>query len=305
MCIRYLGTGLLVLFSLGCALIAPTLTPPPPSPSPTPTALPELTPLPTLEPATPTATLEPTPLPQPTPTPITAINDASFSTGQVSLGYSRLLLSGMDVRIEEEVIVEQPGPEVSSPRHLVLIPRGYPLPAGSFFEPQIHLYPVARYIAIYPYVATRINALQTLLDAHGPLPVGNPPTDFPFLPIFNAGQMLVTQAHYLDFGSGRGVRYLTQYGQAIAPINNQELFYTYQGLSADGQTYIAAILPVSHPLLPADGMTPPGGDWNAFYGQFETYIQDTSTALDIQPTVAFSPDLMLLDAMIASITLQP
>ncbi len=280
---RYFGLILFLWFSLGCALVAPTT---PPSPSPT-------------------ATPEPTPPPQPTPTPITALNDATFDFGQGSIGYSYLLVKNLEARIEPEVIYEQQGPDFSSPRHLVLVPRGYPRQAGSYFEGEIHLYPVARYIELYPGAATQIGALQTLLTTRPPLPIGNPRPALPFLPPFNAAQMLVTQARYLDFGSGSGIRYLTQYGQAILPINNQGLFYTYQGLSADGQTYIAAILPVAHPLLPADGNTPPGGSWDAFYNQYETYLQETAQALDIQPPEAFIPNLTLLDAMIASLILHP
>jgi len=300
---RYLQISLLLLLSLGCALVAPT-TPPPSSSTATPS---QPTPPPTPEPPTatpepPTATPEP---PQPTPTPITALNDATFDFGQGSIGYSHLLVKSITARLAPEVIVEQEGPDFSSPQHLVLTLQGYPRQAGSYFEGEIYLYPVSRYIELYSGAEATIAALQALLASRPPLPIGDPRPDLPFLPPANAAQMLVTQAHYLDFGSGSGIRYLTQYGQAILPINNQALFYTYQGLSADGQTYISAILPVAHPLLPADGNTPPGGNWDAFYNQYETYLQETAQALDIQPPEAFIPNLTLLDAMMASLTLHP
>ncbi len=151
----------------------------------------------------------------------------------------------------------------------------------------------------------QVNALRTLLQTRPALADLDPARDLPFLPPFNAAQMFATQLRYVDFPSGSGIRYLTQYGQSLYPINNYDLFYTFQGLSADGTTYISAIFPVNHPLLPADGNTPPGGDWNAFFDQFEPYVAEVRTALDAQPPDVFVPNLTLLDAMMASITLQP
>ncbi len=297
---RWFITTLVLVMTLGCALVATPTPVPPTTPAAT---LQVVTPTPPPPTQAPPSTEEPpTPPPQPTPTPLTALNDGTFSTGQVSLGYSTLLLSGFEARIEEEFITE-PGPEFCSPRHILLRPLGYPSPANALHSPQIRIYPVARYVELLPWAEEQVEALRTLLATRPPLSPA--PDNLPFLPPFNAAQMFATQARYLDFGNGSGIRYLTQYGQAIYPINNSDLFYTYQGLSADGTYYISAIFPVAHPLLPAEGNTPPGGDWNAFYDQFASYVADLSTALDVQPDAAFVPNLTLLDSMMASLTVQP
>lgn len=39
----------------------------------------------------------------------------------------------------------------------------------------------------------------------------------PFLPLFNAQQAMHAHVQYLDFQSGQGLRYLTQYDQAPSP----------------------------------------------------------------------------------------
>jgi len=131
------------------------------------------------------------------------------------------------------------------------------------------------------------------------------PEAIPFLPLFNAAQMMRTQVAYIDFQSGTGVRFLTHYAQAYVPINNHELFYTFQGLTDDGNSYVAAILPVSHPTLPADQMAYEGGDLAALAENFDTYIADIEQQLNAQDASSFTPDLDLLDAMIGSLEVAP
>lgn len=174
---------------------------------------------------------------------------------------------------------------------------GYAL-ANTFHQPQLFVYPVADYEAVVPDVAEIVSSLQTLLHERP-----SDPTDaLPFLPMFNAGQVFTAQVTYVDFQNGSGVRYLTQYAQALTVINNQEVFYTFQGLTDDGQTYISAILPVNHPELPADGLTTPGDDYDAWAENYANYIDETKALLNSQPVESFTPDLAMLDAMIASLS---
>ena len=73
------------------------------------------------------------------------------------------------------------------------------------------------------------------------------------------GKMFHAQYQVFPFGSGGGIRYLTLYAQYYAPINNHDLFYTYQGLTNDGKYWVSAILPINNPILPDNGDNPPGG----------------------------------------------
>ena len=145
------------------------------------------------------------------------------------------------------------------------------------------------------YVNENIDRLTELLEQR-PAETGT----IPFLPVWNAGQMIASNVEYMDFQNGSGVRYLSQYGQAIYPINNNGLFYTFQGITSDGAWYVAVVMPVAHPMLPSTD-EPPGGDWEAFSDQFEAYLSETKALLETQSDVSFTPDLRLLDAMARSL----
>jgi len=95
------------------------------------------------------------------------------------------------------------------------------------------------------------------------------------------------------------------YGQAFYPVNNNSVFYTFQGLTDDSAYYIAAVLPVSHPSLPATGDDIPGGDFDAFVANIETYWIETKANLEAQPNNSFTPDISLLDAMFESFSVNP
>ena len=118
----------------------------------------------------------------------------------------------------------------------------------------------------------------------------------------NAGHMMpAPQAAYFDFRNGTGVRFVTQMGQAYYPINNRDLFYTFQGMTYDGVYYVAAILPLSHPSLPADGSEIPGGDFDAFADNFETYAAEVAAQLDAEAAGSFTPSITMLDEMMQSL----
>ena len=59
------------------------------------------------------------------------------------------------------------------------------------------------------------------------------------------------------------MRFLTEYAQYTAPVNNHELFYHFQGVTRDGAYYIIAIFPITVPVLAetsdAAAALPPGG----------------------------------------------
>ncbi len=178
---------------------------------------------------------------------------------------------------------------------------GYPL-SGKFFEPHIDVFPVSRFSELLPdVVPARVAALQAIISS------GTPGAgELPLLPIFNAAQTFSSQVAVIPFQNGQGVRFLTLYAQYFAPINNTDLFYTFQGLTADGQYWVSAILPINNAILPADSMTLPGGQtWDQFSNNYESYRTDITTQLNAQSADSFTPTITLLDELITSITIQP
>ena len=165
-------------------------------------------------------------------------------------------------------------------------------------EAQIIVYPLAKLVEIDPGWAARVETLQELLAEREPVPAG----DLPLLPVTNAAQAFHAQAQYLDFGNIQGLRFISQHTQEARPILTQELFYTFQGFTDDGVYYVAAFFPVTTAVLPD---TIEVDDWDAFGANYATYLSETTAVLDQLPSMDFMPDLALLDAVVASLRLEP
>ncbi|MDP1548479.1 MAG: hypothetical protein Q8L87_20900 [Anaerolineales bacterium] len=174
---------------------------------------------------------------------------------------------------------------------------------GKFHEPVIRIYPVTEFESVNEGAAGIINEMRDLLTSQGsPLPF-----NLPFLPLFNAGQMFHSNEQFIAFQNGTGLRYLTQYGQDISPVNNHALFYTFQGITNDGKYYVSAILPVNAPFLvefpSPEYPTPPNGipfDWENWENA-QAYMDAVTQQLNSTDPTAFTPPLTTLDTFIASI----
>ncbi len=209
----------------------------------------------------------------------------------------------------------EPGPGMmwGPPEHIVFTfaynsgPQEH-MPLGQYLPPegQIHIYPTAELNAeVQPIVA----ALQQLLAEQPdtstlevvPPNEGAEQLGLTMLPPSNAVQTLRAQTEYLSFAKGQGIRYLTQLSQGPVPISNQDLFYTFQGLTDDDATYVSAYFPVTLSALP-DSPQLSEAEWAALMADWQGYLAQTLALLDEQPTAAFTPDLAALDAVIHSLS---
>jgi hypothetical protein len=71
----------------------------------------------------------------------------------------------------------------------------------------------------------------------------------PTVPFFNAAQVFASNVQPISFQNGSGIRFVTEYAQGFVSINNQDLFYHFQGFTDDGNYYMVAVLPVTSPVL--------------------------------------------------------
>ena len=150
----------------------------------------------------------------------------------------------------------------------------------------------------YPYIHEAAAKLRKLLARH--------PAKFKFndelldLPFNNAAGIIQSKVQYLDFKTGKGVLFLTQYAQdeVPTPINNEELTCNFQGLTNDGQYYIAARFAITHPSLPKgiDSTKPPPRDPK------KNYLRREEQRLNNFADRSFRPSLASLKSLIASIT---
>jgi hypothetical protein len=178
------------------------------------------------------------------------------------------------------------------PEHWVVTLQDYPI-GNHMMKPQLFIYPVADLPMFNTGSATIASDLKSLLEDQ------EVDEFLPFLPMFNAAQVMHSQVEFFDFKNGSGVRFLTQFDQAPLPINNMELIYTFQGLTSDGKYYVAAVFPINHADLP---------DTNKVIAQdesdlkeFPSYLKETVAWLDQQSTGSFTPNLSELDALIQTI----
>jgi hypothetical protein len=205
-----------------------------------------------------------------------------------------------------DVVTDQTGaPWDVAPAHLQLTLSGYSVEISSLV-PQILVYPAQQYASLNPAAAESLKRLEAFLA--NPSATYNKDT-LPRAPFFNAGQVLAEQAHLVHFSGGSGVRFVTQYGQDVSPINNSGLFYLFQGLTDGGKYYVVAVLPVNLPFLPADNdphsTVPTAGipfpPSSASGSDFENYYQQIAGRIAGAPTGQFDPPLDQLDQLIESI----
>jgi len=196
-----------------------------------------------------------------------------------------------------------------TPGHTQIILDGYLL-QGKFHQPQIFIYPATEYAVLNPAAFESIHRLDNILYGPGAPDLSQP---LPAVPFFNAAQVIASNVQAISFQGGGGVRFLTEYAQYPAPVNNNDLFYHFQGLSRDGAYYIIAIFPITVPVLAETSepgtVLPPGGiaypdstDPNA---DMEGYYASITNLLNATSPDAFTPTLSQLDALIQSMLIAP
>ena len=194
---------------------------------------------------------------------------------------------------------------VVAPEHLQFTLSGYHLSTQDTpTQPQIFVYPADEYARLNSNAADQIQKLRAIL-AGGPLTKDTMPNW-----VMNAAQLFSAKRQVINFQNGRGVRFVTQYDQYPAVINNRELFYFFNGLTNDGKYYIVAILPVNSSILvenetpeaplPSGGVPLPAGG-----GPDQAYYDSVTKALDGMYEDSFNPSLFQLDALIQSINVTP
>jgi hypothetical protein len=246
----------------------------------------------------------PTPVPNATPVLLTG---PQVKYDNVQLTLPAMLGSGVSARLAPR---SDAGPDepfwAVYPEHVEFVFTGFPA-ADSMQQASVEVYVVSQARQMNPSVATAITELEAALGSAPTLPSGK----LPVLPLLNANQVFQAQVKFLDFKNGRAIRFITQYDQGPTPINNHEIFYTFQGLTKDGAYYVAAVLPVHTPflapdeqpgsLLPPDGVLMPDLSSGDPVALFTGYLQSISGKLNATADNQFTPTLDVLDELMQSV----
>lgn len=246
----------------------------------------------------------------PAPTKTSTALPPSVDGAAVSYGLLRFLLpTGVATGISGSQFARAEGNNVApwdvTPGHAQVKLEGYLL-QGKFHEPKILVYPAQ------PYGEQSRGAFESIRRLNNIL--GNPGASInieqlPTVPFFNAAQVFASNVKVLSFQNGKGVRFLTEYAQYPASVNNHDLFYHFEGVTSDGAYYVIAILPITVPVLaetpdggaivPRGGIaypdiTNPNVNWKSYYAA-------VTNLLNAQSPAAFAPTINRLDSLIQSI----
>lgn len=293
----YLIACLLLLTILACRI--PGLSAGSPEGKSTPVVQTPITPEsaslpPTAEPTTP-----PTELP-PLPTATAPALDTVCETiAEFEICVPKAMVSALVVSTIPGVNNPEGAPWENIPEHYEIRLDGYPL-QDTFHQPKIILIPVDAYREISVGAQVMTDEMGTLLESK---PI--PPNQLPFLPLLNAGPVIVTRTSYPETDSVKGIATLTQFAQYFAPVNNREMFFTFQGLTTDGKFWISIVLPMSQESLPPNAESVADSLTDEFVANYENYVKEVSTTLTEAPADSFVPNISDVEAIIGMITYTP
>ncbi len=189
------------------------------------------------------------------------------------------------------------------PDHTMLIFENY-IHLEAFTTPALILFSPDGYSEILEDAATQVSALEGYVSDQTDLENAK---ELPFLPVWNAAQHFHSNVEFLQFKNGSGLRYLTQYVQDMSPIYNEFLFYTFQGITDDGNFYISITMPVTHPDLPdrwEDFFKDNDGNIEAYGESYQVYLEEAIKMLDGTEDKEFTPSLLMLDDIVKSLTVE-
>jgi hypothetical protein len=230
--------------------------------------------------------------------------------GEVPFGYNANDYGKIEIESVAKAVVQADDLPTEAPAHCCYhLEDKRPLPAldqgPRYFYPahsSVCIIPltdasVTDFAKSYPYIHEAAAKLRKLL-AQRPAKF-NSSKELNDLPFNNAGASFESKVQYLDFKTGKGVLFLTQYSQDVLPtlLNNEELTCNFQGLSNDGKYYVAARFAITHPSLPKgiDSTKPPPKDLKG------NYLKKEERLLNSLSDNTFQPSLNSLKALIASI----
>lgn len=229
----------------------------------------------------------------------TARPNPSIEMGGIRFTFASPLAAG--VSIDSSAAIEAPVDSLlARPASTRFLFEDYLLPDTA--QPaRIEVYPVEA------YSDASLAAAQIILDLRRMLieRPRQPASPYPMLPIPEASQLFQSHLGYMDFQNGSGIRYITQLARNSAPITSADLFYTFQGITADGDYLVSAVFPVWNDTLLPDSDAVPGDTWEALVFDFAAYRDGIVRTMESHPETAFTPDLSMLDAVVESLAVQP
>jgi hypothetical protein len=176
--------------------------------------------------------------------------------------------------------------------------------SSSFFSPYMLIYPAYDYRDMNDYASETIELMLTMLTDSQKITNAK---ELPYIPPVNAAQVFHSNVAVIEFKNGKGLRYITTYHQNYSPITNQELEYTFQGLTTDGRYFVSISFPAYHSGLPANYEVFKNSfkeDAQELKNDYQGYVAKIARKLDQSAQNEFNPPLQVLDEMIKSMEIK-
>jgi len=209
---------------------------------------------------------------------------------------------GIDPFAGDPTTLEQPGgPEV---KHVQFLLSDSDMTTSMYDATlAIRLYNTADFAAYLAHQST-FEQLQGLLNTRTDLNffttamLDDQNNTLPFLPVMPASQVIRSRARYIETAAVRGISYVTAYRQDVSPFVGGDFYYTFQGISTDGASYISVVARPTTGLFPAEM----AADFNyeAFTAGIAEYMTQSSTTLNASLDTDFTPSLSAFDAVVMS-----
>jgi len=125
----------------------------------------------------------------------------------------------------------------------------------------------------------------------------------PFLPVEGAPQTLRARVAYVDTEELSGVSSITAFSFDASPFTRSDFHYAFQGLSTDGQWYVAIDWAVTAPTFPKK-LRQRDQRVATSQARYARYLRDAVSRLEAAAPEGFSPPLASLDALVRSMTFE-
>jgi hypothetical protein len=197
----------------------------------------------------------------------------------------------------------------ANPEYRLITIEGYAV-TNDTWKPEVKVYPVAEFLAMDQnnFVGNQISNLQMILSNQSIPATGS----LPFVIVSGAAQAFRAQTSIVTFQNGQGIGYLTEYAQYYVPVNNADLFYTFQGLTSDGKYVISATFPINASILQdtpdQNAVVPPGGIVQPVPGvaseaELTAYYDNMVNLLNSTPLEQFNPSLVCIISYIQTLNI--
>ena len=246
---------------------------------------------------------------QPTVTPLPTQESLALPTPKLDkevrwMGLSFTLPGDLDYTVTVEEVEEWPDPntlefgKIGAGHILFHLNPSYDY--QHFHDgPRIYVFPGESYWKYYEDLTT-LMGLNLLIDT-GDFSDYAVNEELPFPRFFNAAQIYHSNEKVIRFQNGSGIRYLTAYRQACAPIVTHDLFYAFMGLTEDQSYFVVAIIPIYQSPLQWTTALPPIGD--PFYDNYSQHLADVAYLLNGTNSADLYPNLDLLEKLFESLRL--